>query len=684
MNRQSKKPAGKSRRRPRKAVPPGQRVNRRKPRRKARRKSPGVFAILKKLTYWSTVAGLWLGLGFAGLMAYYALSLPGPDKLKVPQRAPSILILDRHGGELARRGAYRGNALRIEEMPPYLLQAVISTEDRRFYSHFGVDPLGLARAVFANLFAGRIVQGGSTISQQLAKNLFLKPDRTFSRKMREFQLALWLERNYSKKQILEMYLNRVYLGAGTFGVDAAAQRYFGKSARHVTLGEAATLAGLLKAPSRYAPNKNPKLARARTALVLNNMRSEGYISEAELRHALKYPGRRAIRKPLPGSGYAVDWVAGMLREYTGELNGDVIVETTLDRSLQKKAQQIVRDSIRREGGPAKAAQAALVCMDEGGAIRALVGGVDYGQSQFNRAVRARRQPGSAFKPFVYLAAIEAGLSPRTIRTDRPMVIRGWMPRNYSGKYTGKVSLQDALARSINTVAAGLAKEVGIKKVISTARRLGISSPLHRNPSISLGTAEVSLLELTGAYTPFMNGGFSVIPHVITRIRSTHGKVLFERSGSGPRRIIKPQHVAAMNTMLRAVITYGTGKRARMNRTVAGKTGTSQGFRDAWFIGYSGDLSAGVWVGNDDGSGMNKVTGGGLPARIWKAFMQQAHDSLPDRGLPGIGRSYNPGLKVASSSKTDLAPLAGKSNKKRGFSLDSGFLKRLFSGSGSAQ
>ncbi|HHK73718.1 MAG TPA: penicillin-binding protein, partial [Rhizobiales bacterium] len=485
-------------------MPPGQRVNRRKPRRKARRKSPGVFAILKKLTYWSTVAGLWLGLGFAGLMAYYALSLPGPDKLKVPQRAPSILILDRHGGELARRGAYRGNALRIEEMPPYLLQAVISTEDRRFYSHFGVDPLGLARAVFANLFAGRIVQGGSTISQQLAKNLFLKPDRTFSRKMREFQLALWLERNYSKKQILEMYLNRVYLGAGTFGVDAAAQRYFGKSARHVTLGEAATLAGLLKAPSRYAPNKNPKLARARTALVLNNMRSEGYISEAELRHALKYPGRRAIRKPLPGSGYAVDWVAGMLREYTGELNGDVIVETTLDRSLQKKAQQIVRDSIRREGGPAKAAQAALVCMDEGGAIRALVGGVDYGQSQFNRAVRARRQPGSAFKPFVYLAAIEAGLSPRTIRTDRPMVIRGWMPRNYSGKYTGKVSLQDALARSINTVAAGLAKEVGIKKVISTARRLGISSPLHRNPSISLGTAEVSLLELTGAYTPFMN------------------------------------------------------------------------------------------------------------------------------------------------------------------------------------
>ncbi len=684
MNRQSKKPSGKARRQPRKAPSPARKTNPRKVHRKAKRKPSPVFAFFKKLTYWGTVAGLWVVLGFAGLMAYYALSLPSPDQLKVPRRAPSILILDRNGGELARRGAYRGNALRIEDIPPHLLQAVIATEDRRFYSHFGVDPLGLARAAFTNLFAGRIVQGGSTISQQLAKNLFLKPDRTFGRKMREFQLALWLERKYSKNQILEMYLNRVYLGAGTYGVDAAAQRYFGKSARHVTLSEAATLAGLLKAPSRYAPNKNPKLARIRTALVLKNMRSEGYISDAELNHALKYPGTRAIRKPVPGSGYAVDCVASMLREYAGELEGDVVVETTLDRGLQKTARQIVQNMIRHEGVALRASQAALVAMDEDGAIRALVGGVDYGRSQFNRAVKAHRQPGSAFKPFVYLCAIEAGLTPRTIRTDRPMIIKGWMPRNYSGNYSGKMSLQNALARSVNTVAAGLAREVGIKKVISTARRLGISSSLHKNPSLSLGTAEVTLLELTGAYTPFMNGGFSVIPHVITRIRSVRGKVLFERSGSGPRRVIKPEHVAAMNAMLRAVVTYGTGKHARMNRTVAGKTGTSQGFRDAWFIGYSGDLSTGVWVGNDDGSSMNKVTGGGLPARIWKAFMQDAHEGLPDRGLPGIGRSYNSGLKVASSSKTDLFPLPQRVGKKPRFSLDAGFLKRLFSGSNSRQ
>ncbi len=684
MTSQKKKPNGKVRPPSRRTGGRVQQSTLRKKRRNPRRKSSTTLIIFKKLTYWSTVAGLWLMLGFAGMMGYYALSLPGPDKLKIPQRAPSIVILDRHGGELARRGAYRGHALRIEDMPPHLLQAVIATEDRRFYSHFGVDPLGLFRATFANLIAGRIVQGGSTISQQLAKNLFLKPDRTFGRKMRELQLALWLERKYSKNQILEMYLNRVYLGAGTYGVDAAARRYFGKSARHVTLSEAATLAGLLKAPSRYAPNKNPELARARTSLVLANMRGEGYISQAEQAHALKYPGSRSIRKPLPGSGYAVDWVAGMLRDYTGELSGDVVVETTLDRVLQQKARYVVQKWMKREGPRGNAGQAALIAMDENGAVLALVGGKDYGTSQFNRAVKARRQPGSAFKPFVYLSALEAGLTPRTVRKDRPMIIKGWMPRNYSGGYSGKVTLQAALARSINTVAAGLTEEVGINKVISTARRLGISSPLHNNPSLSLGTAEVSLLELTGAYTPFMNGGFSVIPHVITRVRTRSGKVLFERSVSGPRRIIRPEHVAQMNTMLRAVVSSGTGKRARMKRMVAGKTGTSQGFRDAWFIGYSADLSTGVWVGNDDGSSMIKVTGGRLPAQIWKDFMVLAHERLPGRGLPGIGGSLNSGLKVASSSKTDLASPARPPERKRGFSVDAGFLKRLFSGSGNSQ
>ncbi len=651
----------------------------RRRRKTAKKRGRGIL-FFKKAAYWSTVAGLWLMLGFAGLMVYFAIGLPDPENLQIPQRAPSIIIIDHNGSEIARRGAYRGNVLRIEEMPPHLLHAVIATEDKRFYSHFGVDPLGLLRAVFANLGAGYIVQGGSTISQQLAKNLFLAPERTFKRKIREFILAMWLERKLTKNQIMELYLNRVYLGAGTYGVDAAAMRYFGKSARFVSLGEAATLAGLLKAPSRYAPSRNPKLAHKRMAVILGKMQREGYISKSEQAHALKYQGKPVIRHyAATGSGYAVDWVAALVPEYISIPAEDIIVETTLDKGLQKQALEVIKSSMENEGRRANVSQAALVAMDGSGAIRALVGGVDYRASQFNRAVKSRRQPGSAFKPFIYLAALESGLSPQSIRTDRPMAIKGWMPRNYSGNYSGRQSLQSALAGSINTIAAGLAMEVGVKKVISTARRLGISSKLHENPSIALGTSEVSLLELTGAYTPFMNGGYGVIPQIITRIRTRQGRVLFERSGSGPGQIIEPRHVAAMNRMLRAAITSGTGKNARMRRMIAGKTGTSQGFRDAWFIGYSADLSTGIWVGNDDGSSMKKVTGSGLPARIWKKFMTAAHQNLPDRALPGFGKN-SPALLVAASSKTDLVPDAATSRPGR-FLIDAGFLKRLFSGSG---
>ncbi len=649
-------------------------------RRKSGVKSGRILLFFRQFIYWGTVAGLWLVLGFAGLLVYFAIGLPNPENLQIPQRAPSMVIVDRGGAEIARRGAYRGNALRIEEMPPHLLHAVIATEDKRFYSHFGVDPLGLLRAVFVNLGAGYIVQGGSTISQQLAKNLFLEPERTFKRKIREFLLAIWLERKLGKNQIMELYLNRVYLGAGTYGVDAAALRYFGKSARFISLGEAATLAGLLKAPSRYAPSRNPKLSRKRMAVVLGKMQREGYISRTEQALALKHQGKPVARRyGSTGAGYAVDWVAALVPEYAGVPAEDIIVETTLDKKLQELAQDAVKSWMKNKGKRANASQAALIAMDGSGAIRALVGGVDYRASQFNRAVKARRQPGSAFKPFVYLAALESGLGPKSIRIDRPMVINGWMPRNYSGKYSGRQSLQSALAGSINTIAAGLTREVGVKKVISAARRLGISSKLHENPSIALGTSEVSLLELTGAYTPFMNGGYGVIPQIITRIRTKRGRVLFERSGSGPGRIINHSHVAAMNKMLRAAISSGTGKNARMQRMIAGKTGTSQGFRDAWFIGYSADLSTGVWVGNDDGSSMRRVTGGGLPARIWKKFMTAAHQNLPDRPLPGLGKNSS-GLLVAARSKTDLPPDRAAS-RPGGFLIDAGFLKRLFSGSG---
>jgi len=641
------------------------------------------FPLLRRSLYWATVCGLWLILGFTGMAAYYAVGLPDPGQLKLPARAPSITILDVHGNELARRGAYRGKEVSISAMPPHLIQAVVATEDRRFYSHFGVDPFGLSRAMLANLTAGQIVQGGSTISQQLAKNLFLKPKRTLRRKMRELLLALWLETKFSKDRILEIYLNRVYLGAGTYGVDAAARRYFNKPVRRITLREAAMLAGLLKAPSRYAPTNNPKLAAKRTALVLQNMENEGYISAAERRAAIKGGDIAVSHRVKHRAGYALDWVAERVPDYIGEPGRDLIVRTTLDMKLQSMAKQAVAKIMAAEPESAHVSEAALIAMNRSGAVKALIGGRDYARSQFNRAVTAKRQPGSAFKPFVYLAALESGLSPRTIRSDRPMMFKGWMPRNYSGDYKGRMSLKHALSRSVNTVAAGLANEVGVKKVIRAARRLGISSPLHANPSIALGTSEVSLIELTGAYTPFMNGGFGVIPHVVSSIQDSDGQVLYQRVGSGPGRVIHPARVADMNRMLVEVIRRGTGRRAALDRPAAGKTGTSQGFRDALFVGYTARLTTGVWVGNDNGAPMNKVTGGGLPARIWRQFMLAAHKGLPPRPLPGLQPAPDPiGDLVADGSRPRTArkDWSGRARKVREaeYKIDSGFLKRLFS------
>ncbi len=634
-----------------------------------RKNSRKSYWLLRKSVYWLSVLGLWGGLGFIGLMIYYAIGLPDPERLRVPARAPSVIILAADGSEMARRGVYRGNEVPLAEMPAYLPQAVIAIEDRRFYSHFGIDVLGLIRASIANLRAGRVVQGGSTLTQQLAKNLFLKPERTFRRKMQELLLALWLESKYSKNHLMELYLNRVYLGAGTYGVDAAARRYFGKPVRAISLGEAATLAALLKAPSRFAPTRNPELAAARARLVLANMVSEGFISADEAASAKVLARMPARTVALSGSGYAVDWITELLPGFIGTPEQDVMVETTLDTELQQIAARVLGRRMRGQTGKNRAGQAALVMLDRTGAIRALIGGVDYAASQFNRAVKARRQPGSAFKPFVYLAALEAGLTPDTIRNDRPMLINGWMPRNYSGNYEGRMRLRRALARSVNTIAVGLAREVGAARVTATARRLGITSPLHQNPSIALGTADVTLLELTAAYAPFMNGGFGVIPHIITRVRTIDGTVIYRRSGSGPGRVIAPRQVRQMNTMLRAVVTGGTGRKARIGRPAAGKTGTSQGARDALFIGYTGNLIAGVWVGNDDGSPMKKITGGGLPALIWKDVMTRAHKNRPRRDLAGLRRTVD---------APERLPATGQAPATTG-GIDAQFLRRLFSG-----
>ncbi|MEM6667348.1 MAG: transglycosylase domain-containing protein, partial [Pseudomonadota bacterium] len=462
------------------AKAPSRRSERRqKPAKKARRgngsrqsgKTRGfsLFRFVRGSVYWGAVASVWVGILCAGVLAYYALTLPSMDGLAVPKRPPSLQIVAVDGTPLAQRGKMRGHAVSLNELPPYLTQAVLATEDARFYGHFGVDPIGLARAMVVNVQAGRVVQGGSTITQQLAKNLFLEPDRTIERKLQEVILAFWLERRFTKDEILEMYLNRVYLGAGAYGVEAAAQRYYSKSARAVNLTEAATLAGLLKAPSRFAPTRNPERAAARAKVVLARMVDEGYITNREGEVALALPAEVA-RKRTTSIGYVADIVAEQASAFVGELTEDVIVETTIDAGLQTMAERALVAVMAAEGPGKGAEQAALVAVDGIGAVRALVGGVNYRSSQFNRAVTAKRQPGSAFKPFVYLAALETGLSPETVRIDGPTRINGWAPQNYDGDFLGPISLTHGLSRSVNTIAARLANETGYETVARTAKQ----------------------------------------------------------------------------------------------------------------------------------------------------------------------------------------------------------------------
>jgi penicillin-binding protein 1A len=521
--------------------------------------------------------------------------------------------------------------------------AFIAIEDRRFRDHFGLDPVGMGRAALDDMMAGHVVQGGSTLTQQLAKNLFLEPDRTFERKVQEVILALWLETRLSKKQILELYLNRVYLGAGAYGVDAAAHAYFGKSARSLTLAEAATLAGMLKAPSHYSPITNPQASQARAQLVLAAMHEEGYIGDRETSLALS-ANVQPVRDVAGGSGrYVADWVMDLLPGYVGAIDQDLIVNTSIDLRLQTAADKAVSDTLDADGAKYGVNQGALVAIDPDGAVKALVGGRDYASSPYDRAVNGLRQPGSAFKPFVYLTALEDGLIPETVRVDQPVSIAGWKPQNYGKTYKGPVTLLTALSQSLNTVSVQLTQEIGPAAVAATARRLGITSPLSATPSIALGTSEVTPLELTAAYVPFSNGGRGIIPHVITRITTADGKVLYQRSGPGPGQVIDPMYVGMMNTMLQATVTSGTGTHAQIpGWQVAGKTGTSQDFRDAWFIGYTGALTTGVWFGNDDDKPSKKASGSNIPTEAWKKFMTAALDGVQVAQLPGHYQYEAPG------------------------------------------
>ena len=582
------------------------------------------------LFYWGLVVSLWAGMGLAGLIFYYALDMPDTDGLWSVSRSPEVRLYARDDTPLSQSGRNTGAPLRYGDLPPYLVQAVIAIEDRRFFSHYGLDPRGLARAMFANLRAGRFVQGGSTLTQQLAKNVFLTPDRTFKRKVQELLLAFWMEARLSKQEIMALYFNRVYFGAGAYGVQAAAQTYFDRPAQELTLGEAALLAGLLKAPSRFAPTRDPQAAFARARLVLGAMIQTGFLTQSQA-DAVRFEAVRIARRNGASARYAVDWALEQLPGFVGRPRSDIDVITTIDPAMQRAAEAALQRVLARDGQAGAAGQAAMVVMTPDGAVRAMVGGRSYAKSQFNRAVQANRQPGSAFKPLVYLAGLESGLSPEQKFTDAPFSVEAWTPKNYDEVYEGEVTMQRALTKSLNTVAVQVSETAGRERVIEAARRLGITAPLRPHPSIALGSFEVNLLELTAAYAHFANGGFQTFPYIIDTAITKSGTILYERTAPAPPRVIGPREVEAMNDMLVATIKSGTGRRAAIDgQTLAGKTGTSQNWRDAWFIGYSGAVVAGVWVGNDNGGPMNKVTGSGLPAQIWRAFMasQENHAALP--------------------------------------------------------
>lgn len=598
---------------------------------------------------WSAVVAIWCTVIIVGITIFLAHDLPNIDSALSEFRKPAITLIGADGSKIKTIGVARRTVVQHIDLPVHLPQAIIATEDRRFFTHIGIDLVGIVRAAVANFQAGRIIQGGSTITQQAAKNLFLTSDRTVKRKIQEILLAFWLEYNFTKSQIFTIYVNRVYLGAGTYGVESAAQKYFGSSAISISLHQSALLAGLLKAPSKLNPILNPKGAAKRARQVLANMVSAGYVDSRAAEGAVKKPlGLKRPKNTERYGQYFIDWVVEQIPSYVGSYAGDITVKTTLEPRIQMIAESKLEEILSRFGKQFNVSQGAFIALTPDGAIRALVGGKNYGKSQFNRATQARRQPGSAFKPFVYLAGLETGLSPNTKMLDKPIRYGKWQPRNYTKKYKGVLTLSEALETSSNSIAVQVAKMAGVKKTIAVAKRLGVSSPMRADLSIALGSSEVSLLDLTTAYVAFANGGKAAWAHGIDQINGLNGKLLYRRRGSGTGQVIAKHHVYELNQMLSGAITRGTGKNAKIDRPAAGKTGTSQEYRDAWFVGYTGNYVAGVWFGNDNRSPMKRVTGGGLPARLWKSVMKVAHQGLIPRPLPGLANSYD--TKAVSERK----------------------------------
>ena len=587
---------------------------------------------------WLFTLGIWSAVIIGIITAYFAYDLPKTNNAHEVSRRPLVTFIARDGSKISEIGNLEGKTVQVKNLPKYISHAVIATEDRRFYSHHGIDIIGVIRALVLNIKAGKIIQGGSTISQQAAKNLFLTPERTFKRKYQELLLAFWLEQKFTKNQILSIYLNRVYLGSGVYGVDAASRKYFGVPAQKLSVFQAAIIAGLLKAPSRLNPNTNMKAAISRGKIVISNMLAAGYLSKKQAIKALNEKNDYQQQHDSKKVGhYFVDWVSEQLKGFIGPLSGDVIVKTTLDLNLQRRIEKFVNNYLMKNAKRYNASQCAIIVMSPKGEILAMVGGRSYKESQFNRSTQARRQPGSAFKPIVYLTAIEFGLMPEARVFDSPISIKGWSPKNYNRKFSGEMSLKESLARSINTIAVKISEQVGRDEVIKTARRLGIMAPLTPSPSLALGAFGVSLLEMTSAYAVLANGGRGILPFGIVKINYSSGANPYRRRGDGVGQIIEPRHVSLLNSMMSEVIQSGTGRKASLGRPAYGKTGTSQGFRDAWFIGYTPEVVAGVWIGNDNESPMKNVTGGGLPAVMWKKIMTEALQRRTIKNKPIIAR-----------------------------------------------
>ncbi len=593
-------------------------------------------------------------LGLAGGVLMLALAVPAfqmtqdDDWLKKSELA--VTFLDRYGNEVGTRGIRHNDSIPLDQFPDHLIKAVLATEDRRFYEHFGIDIGGTLRAVVTNARAGGVVQGGSSLSQQLAKNLFLSNERTLDRKIKEAFLAMWLESRLTKNEILKLYLDRAYMGGGAFGVDAAAQYYFNKSARDVNLSEAAMLAGLFKAPTKFAPHVNLPAARARANVVLDNLVEAGFMTEGQVFGARRHPATAVDRRAEHAPNYYLDWAFDEMKKLVDTLPKSMtervfIARTALDTGIQSVADQAVESILRQYGQEYHAGQANTVVMEVDGAVRAMVGGRDYGASQFNRATDAMRQPGSSFKPYVYATALEHGFKPESIVVDAPICLGNWCPRNYGGGYSGSMTLLSALTRSINTIAVRLSiavgdgnAKLGRARIVETARKMGITSPLPDTPSLPIGADAVTMLEHVGAYAAFPNLGMAVKPHAILEVRTGDGNLIwrFDRDGPKPKRALPANVAAGMIKMMNNVVENGTARRARLNGiAAAGKTGTTNDYRDAWFMGYTGNFVCGVWFGNDDYTSTNRMTGGSLPAMTWHTIMDYAHQGIELKQLPGV-------------------------------------------------